>query len=64
MFFSQAFKADATNRYSQRVLQKLGFVTDLEILYKDYKSKDQEIIFKTEEPHNSFKIMSKCYDNE
>lgn len=52
-------KTDATSWFTQKIAESLGMYPIKEVRYADYKDKDGKQIYKTESPHDFYKVMVK-----
>lgn len=55
----QLFKVDATSYFTQKIAESLGCITIKSVKYSDFKDENGESIYKTESPHDYYKIMVK-----
>lgn len=50
---------DATSLFTQKVAEKVGLTVVKSVRYSDYKDENGKCIYKTESPHDYFKVMLK-----
>lgn len=50
---------DATSYFTQKIAESLGYVTIKSVKYSDFKDENGESIYKTESPHDYYKVMLK-----
>lgn len=59
VFLLQVFKVDATSQYTQKIAENFGLTVSKSVRYSDFKDENGKSLYKTESPHDFYKVMLK-----